>query len=354
MLYVSTTDHRVMYTAQQTMGLPCAADGSPFVPLHLPEYDGEELTELLALPFWECVCRIINRFFPVWLQGERLKELGFADPEAFPVRHKVILARMYDRMTGHYRGMKGKLLELMGCTVSGDSLWPEVAVDIAALFGLYGLLRRSGLISHGGRMNLAVSASGFCLPTAVALAREMGLPVGTCLCVFGGNTMTRELLHRGEVRPEVLHRDGKTTIGDDHSARNMERLILVRLGPDTASRYRKTIGCGGVFTLTPEEHLRLRQGFGLSVVGASRAVSMIPRVYRNASCLLSPHSAMIYSGLMDYRSADGEKGTAVLFAEESPMKWGELVLNAMNIPVESITGQIEALEMKAEKGRKGS
>lgn len=354
MLYVSATDPRAMYTAQQTMGLSCAADGSPFVPLRLPEYDREELTELLALPFLDCVCRVINRFFPVWLRAERLKELGFTDPEAFSVRHKVILVQMYDRKTGHYRGIKAKLLEWMGCRVTGDSTWPGVAVDIGWLFGLYGHLRRKGLLCHGERMNLALSATGFCLPVAVALSREMGLPMGSCLCVCGGNTMPRELLHRGEVRLETLHRDSKTTIRDDNSAWNMERLMLYRLGRDVAVRYEQTVNHGGVFTLTAEEHLYLRQGFGVSVVGAARAMSMIPRVYRNASCLLSPHSAMIYSGLMDYRSADGENGTAVLLAEESPMKWGEAVLKAMNIPVESVTGQIEALELKAAKGRKGS
>ena len=71
MLYVSATNPRALYTAQQTMSLPYAADGSPFVPLRVPEYDQEELAELLALPFLDCVCRVINRFLPVWLPVRR-------------------------------------------------------------------------------------------------------------------------------------------------------------------------------------------------------------------------------------------------------------------------------------------
>ncbi len=352
MLYVSATNPQALYTAQQTMSLPYAADGSPFVPLRVPEYDQEELAELLALPFLDCVCRVINRFLPVWLQAERLRDLGFTDPETLPVRHKVILAQVYDRLTGQYRGIKAKLLKSMGCRVSVDSAWPEVAVDIGLLFGLYGHLRRNRRICHGEEMHLAMSASGFCLPLAAALAREMGLPVGTCLCVCSGNTTPRELLHRGEVRLEARQRDCMTNTLNTDSLRNLERLILFRIGQDAAAHFCQTVDHGGVFALSKEEHLRLRQGFGFSVVDAERAISMIPRVYHNTSCLLSPHSAMIYSGLMDYRAADGEVGTVVLLAEESPMKWGEVVLKAMHIPVESITGQIEALETEAAKGRK--
>ncbi len=354
MLYVSTRDSRATYTAQQTMLRLRADDGGLFVPLRLPEYDRRELAQLMALPFWDCVCSVLNRFFPVRLCPASFGGAELPVPECFSIRHKIIVVPLWDKLTDQFSGLRDRLLTAMGNAVSGDQSWPEMAVDVALLFGIYGLLCRRGAICQGEPVNLAVSAAGFLLPVAAVYARHMGIPVGVCVCVCNENAVPWDLLHRGEAKLDG-ETEGDGSAGREMgSPRNLERLIYARLGQEMTGEYVRTLSRRGLYTLEPEDHLRLRQGLSVSVVGGQRALSMIPRIYRNADCLFSPHSAMIYSGLMDYRATGGESSTTVLLAEESPLRWGEYVLKAMKIPVESVTGQISALEARAAERRKGS
>lgn len=354
MLYVSTRDSHAIYTAQQTMFRLNADDGGLFVPLRLPEYGLDELAQLLKLSFWNCVCQVLNRFFPVRLCPESFGEGELPVPEAFSIRHKILVVPLWDRLTGQFRGMQNRILTAMGSAVAGAQSWPEMAVDVALLFGVYGLLCHCGMIFQGDPVNLAVSAAGFQLPVAAVYARQMGIPIGVCVCVGNENSMLWDLLHRGEAKLDSQS-EGDGSAGQERGApRNLERLVCTRLGPELTGEYVRTLQRRGLYTLEPKNHLQLRQGLSVSMVGGQRALSMIPRIYRNADCLFSPHSAMIYSGLMDYRATGGEGSTTVLLAEESPLRWGECVLKAMRIPVESVTGQISALEARAAERRKGS
>ena len=74
MLYVTTLDRTVTYTAQATLERATGPDGGLFVPMTLPQYDRKGLAALVALPFWECVAEILNQFFPLRLRGCDLQE----------------------------------------------------------------------------------------------------------------------------------------------------------------------------------------------------------------------------------------------------------------------------------------
>ena len=89
------------------------------------------------------------------------------------------------------------------------------------------------------------------------------------------------------------------------------------------------------------------------MVGADRANGLIPRILSTSDYLLSPYSALVYSGLMDYRALAGEGTPALLVAEESPLRWGEEVLTALDMPVENIVGQIDSLQRQAALRRRG-
>ena len=58
MLYVTTLDRTVTYTAQATLERATGPDGGLFVPMTLPQYDRKGLAALVALPFWECVAAV--------------------------------------------------------------------------------------------------------------------------------------------------------------------------------------------------------------------------------------------------------------------------------------------------------
>ena len=97
MLYVTTLDRTVTYTAQATLERATGPDGGLFVPMTLPQYDRKGLAALVALPFWECVAEILNQFFPLRLRGCDLQEPEGVCPEPVYIRYKIAVAELWDR-----------------------------------------------------------------------------------------------------------------------------------------------------------------------------------------------------------------------------------------------------------------
>lgn len=106
MLYVTTLDRTVTYTAQATLERATGPDGGLFVPMTLPQYDRKGLAALVALPFWECVAEILNQFFPLRLRGCDLQEPEGVCPEPVYIRYKIAVAELWDRKTGSFQGLR--------------------------------------------------------------------------------------------------------------------------------------------------------------------------------------------------------------------------------------------------------
>ncbi|MBS5671923.1 MAG: hypothetical protein KHX25_07580, partial [Firmicutes bacterium] len=187
MLYVTTLDRTVTYTAQATLERATGPDGGLFVPMTLPQYDRKGLAALVALPFWECVAEILNQFFPLRLRGCDLQEPEGVCPEPVYIRYKIAVAELWDRKTGSFQGLRCGLCDRLGSKLRSRGNWPFVAVDIALLFGLYGALCRSGWLRLGETVQLAAASGEFTMAVAAWYARRMGLPLGDVICVCNDN-----------------------------------------------------------------------------------------------------------------------------------------------------------------------
>jgi threonine synthase len=77
-------------------------------------------------------------------------------------------------------------------------------------------------------------------------------------------------------------------------------------------------------------------GLYVSVVSSGRVENAIPNVYNSYQYLMTPATALAYSGLMDYRSKTGITRTAVVVCDNSPGSEAETVANIMSIPAETI------------------
>lgn len=351
MLYVTTLNSALSYTAQETLEQTEAPDGGLFCPLKLPEYGKQELTDLVLQPFPDCVAQVLNRFFPLHLRGKDLisEEL----PGFVCIRHKIIVAELWSRKTGSFAGYVEALCAKLGTKTNEVGSWPQIAVRMAMLFGLYGELCRGGWLQPGECVNVALASGEFQMPAAVSHARQMGLPLGTAVCVCNENGRLWELLHRGETRLDTRAQTTALPLLDVGLPRNLERLISLRLGHQAAAQFAEIRNRRGIFTLNEVQLETLREGFSVSVVGSDRGRGLVPRIYQNAHYLLSPYTALVYSGLMDFRAMGGEGMPTLLLAEESPLRWGEDVLQALKIPVENLVSQIGQLESQAAVRRKG-
>lgn len=343
MLYVTTRDAETVYTAQTTMDSVTAPDGGLFVPMQLPFFDARTICRFVQMPFWDCVCEILNQFFPLSLRGSILSDTCGPVMELHQIKYKITVAELWNQRIGCCGEIVENLLLHMGCKARQPEAWPVVAIHTAVLFGLYGVLCRNGSLTPGEKMPLAVACGELELVNAVGYASQMGLPAGNVVCVCGENSMLWELLHKGETRLEWGRAAGE---GATQGAipQNLERLIACRLGTSAVETYQGILRRRGVYALRAGERTALKAGISVSVVSLSRTETTIRQVYKNARYLLSPHTAAIYSGLMDFRALEAEGSPVVLLAEESPMRWGKAVLRALKLPVRSVTEQIEALQ----------
>ncbi len=353
MLYVTTLDRTVTYTAQATLERATGPEGGLFVPMTLPQYDRKGLAAVLALPFWDCVASILNQFFPLRLQGSSLQGTEGVLPEPVYIRYKIAVAELWDRKTGSFQGLRSDLCDRLGSKLRSRGNWPFVAVDIALLFGLYGAACRSGWLRRGEPVQLAMASGEFTMPVAAWYARRMGLPLGDVICVCNENSAPGERLHRGELRLSSDCASTRLPLLDIGLPCNLERLVSQTLGTHTAELYGAVRSRRGTFSLNPEQQASLRAGFSVSVVSADRPGALIPRIFSTSDYLLSPYGALVYGGLMDYRALTGEGAPALLLAEESPLRWGEEVLTALGKPAENIVGQIDGLEREAALRRRG-
>ncbi len=347
MLYVTTKSEKITYTAPSVMENATAPDGGLFVPMKLPRYDGAALGEAMKLPFWDCVAEILNRFFPLRLRGCDLSTPELMEPELITMPYKIDLAQLWSKTKGNYRAYREAILTRMGCRTSQPESWCVVAADIGMLFALYGKLCRLGILKLGEPINPVMASVQLSFASAVMYAGEMGLPVGETVLVCNENGLPWELLHRGEVRLDGEVTSTQLPLLDVAIPSNLERLIFCKLGEEGLLSYEKAKERRGIYALTPEEQDLLRGNFSVSVVGSGRGEVLLPRIYKNSHCLLSPYTALVYGGLMDHRSRQSEGLRALLLAEESPMQWGEAVLKALRTPVQSVTAQIAALEREA-------
>lgn len=355
MLYVTTASPGAYHTAQYVLCHGRSREGELFVPLRLPRFDREELEKMVKLSFWDCVAGVMNLFFPLRLKGEDFASIpALQEPELDSMRYKVDMVGLWSNTKGSSGDFFAAMSEACGCPSPEPGSWISVAVRVALLFGLYGKLRREGRLPAGELMRPAMVSGELDLASAVLYAGEMGLPMGTALCVCNENGLPWELFHRGEARL-----DGETASTvlprlDVSIPVNLERFISLRLGWEEARRYRLVLERRRLYALTEEQAAVLRRGFAFVVTGAARGSMMIPRIYKNDGLLLSPYTAFLYSGLTDYRSREGEGAGAQLLGEESPMRCAGAVLAALGIPAESVTAQLQELEQRAAQKRRGS
>ena len=111
----------------------------------------------------------------------------------------------------------------------------------------------------------------------------------------------------------------------------LELLIHDRMEWDDVEKFVELAKKGGTWYLSAEEHRHLRQGISAAVVGDSRIRLAIPNLYKTNGYILCPYSALVYTGLMDYRSHPGKRRAALMLTEYDPRQSRETVIRALAI-----------------------
>lgn len=335
MLYVTTRIERDAFTAHRALTENRGPLGGFYLPMRLPRYDEARVLEMGEKSFSRNMADVINALF-----GTELDSWGV---EFAIGRYPVKLVRLSGRETvvetWHNplwrferlaRGIE-KAIRQSDQISQTPSDWLMIASRIAVLFGVFGDLIHAGEVSFDKPMDVAVPSGNFSAVMSAWYAREWGLPIGNIICCCNENGSLWNLLHKGEIRTDAVAVRTNTPDCDYTVPPDLERLIFSTLGPAETRRFCETCRRGGTFYLEQYQTERLRKGIHVSVVGSGRMESAIPQLYKTCGYIADPCTALVHSGLTDYRSRTGEGRAALILSEESPAYSLETVARCLGI-----------------------
>ena len=335
MLYVTTRNKHDVYTAHRTLNQERTGDGGLFVPFKMPEFSPEEIGALAGSSFGQNVAEVLNLFFGTKLTGWDVDvTVGRSPVKLRPMSQRILAGELWHNLDGTF----DRFVENMAARIHPDGEyigkpvnWLQVSVRIAVLFGLFGELIRTGQLTPGKKMDVAVATGSFEAPMAVWYARQMGLPIGTIVCGCNENGAVWDLLHHGEVDTGITAVSTTTPEADFAIAPDLERLICGTIGQDEVMSFWWSCTEGMVYAPNEENYRLLRQGMFAAVVSKARVESILPSVYRTNRYVLDLYAALAYGALLDYRSRTGTAATALLLTEKSPLCNACAVCSAMGI-----------------------
>ena len=322
MLYVTTRNTGEQYPALRTLGQEKGPDGGAYVPFCLPVFEREEVEALKDKSFGATVALVLNKLFLPRLDGVELDfALGRKPVKLTEMNHRIAVAELWHNIHWKFDWVIEELIQRLRTEsqqMQPVTEWARLAVYIAALFGIYGQLLRSGAVTTEQELDVAAVSGDFTMPMAAWYAREMGMPIGKVICC-DERSGTWDLLHHGQVRTA------------DPLPWGFERLIFGRLGEEETGRYVAVCKRGGVYAPAEEDLEKLQRGMFASVVSARRTARTIANVYSTNGYLMGPEAAMAYAGLQDYRATAGESRLALLLARRKPKDDLEAVAAAIGM-----------------------
>ena len=334
MLYATTRSKVATYTAQRALKEERAPDGGFYIPTRFPFYDRDSLLALLKEPAPEIVARILNEFFRTDIG--RL-DVEFALGRRFfgirDISHRIFIGELWRNLDGSFDSLCRRLTQRVSLEAGTDhpGTWMRISCRIALLFAIFAELYRKEQAAWFEQLDVAVLTGDFEGAFAVYAARKMGLPIGEIICCCNENSGVWDLINRGQIKLSSKVVPTMTPKCDMVVPQALELLIRDKLEWDDVEEFLEQQKKAGTYYLSPEEFRHFRYGISASVVGESRVRLAIPNLYNTNGYILCPYSALVYTGLMDYRSHPGPRRAALMLSEFDPRENIQTVIRALAI-----------------------
>lgn len=330
MLYVTTRNHKDAVTVHSVLTRNKSDDGSLFVPQQFPKMTEQEVSRLASLSFGDCVAQMLNLFFPVNLTGWDVDfALGRYPIRLEPLAHRIIMAETWHNPDWNYARMEQNLRQLLQSEAVFPGNFVSIAIRMAVLAGILG----NRDILGRGPVDIAVITGDFTLPISAWYLRKMGFPVGNIICCCNENNQFWNLLCNGQMHTGEVSVSTPVPEADVTLPINLERLVAECAGISEVERFVSCCQTGCVYSVSDGMLQQLRNGLSASVVSSNRVETTIPNVYQTHQYILSPGSALAYSGLLDYRAKTGITRFSIVICDSSPACTAEIVAKVMDIPV---------------------
>ena len=337
MLYATTRNHLDAFTVAHVLRRNSGVDGGLYVPLNFPKLSVPEINRLSGMTFGQCVAELLNLFFSAGLTGW---DVDFSIGR-YPVRmeqlaHRIFMAETWHNPDWQYRRLERNLMELLHAEEVVTGSWVSVAVRMAVLAGIF---TTPGLQDMGS-IDISVVSGDFTLPISAWYLRKMGFPIGNIICCCNENNQFWDLICNGQMRTNATSLTTIVPEADVTLPVNLERLIADCGGTPETERYLDCCRRGAVFSVSDSMLQQLRQGLYAGVCSSMRVETTIPNVYKTHGYVLSPSSALAYSGLLDYRAKSGSLKPGIVLCDQSPLCVLETLASIMDIPAVELKNKI--------------
>ena len=322
MLYVTTRIKQDAFTANRALSESRGPEGGFFVPMRLPRMEAPQVAALGEKSFSQNAADVLNALFGTELDSWAVEfAIGRYPVKLVRIESRTTVAETWHNPIWRFerlvRGVE-KAIRQSDQISKEPSDWLVIAARIAVLFGIFGDLIRDGSVSTANPMDIAVPSGNFSACAAAWYARQWGLPIGNIVVCCNENGGVWNLFNKGEIRTDAVAVKTATPDCDYTVPTDLERLIYGALGADETKRFCEACRRGGTYYLRPEQVKVLRKGIYVSVVSQKRLESTIPQLYQVSGYLPDPYTALVYSGLIDYRSRTAEGKNVLILSDESP------------------------------------
>jgi len=334
-LYVTTRIGEDVFTSHRALTENRGPEGGFYVPMRLPAMDEDQIAALADSTFSQNVAGVLNLFFGTDLDGRGVElAIGKNPVKMVALNARIAVAKAWNNPVFRFDRLVNGLEKAIRQSDHINKIpsdWLMIAARIAVLFGTYGLFLQNRMLQKGQKFDVALPSGDLSALMAAWYAKKMGLPVGTIVCCCNENNGMWHLLHKGELRTDVLALSTHTPHCDFTIPADLERLIFSVLGHGEVRRFCEIMRTGGTYSPEPEALERLREGIHVSVVSGKRMASTIPNLYKTTGFLSDPYTALTYSGLIDYRASGGVSRQALIISEESPLFSLQFVAQCMDM-----------------------
>ena len=307
MLYLSTRNKADSFTAHKVLRSAAAPDGGMFMPMQIPVQDDFALDQFERMSFGETVATVINLFFGTGLTGWDVDfTVGRQAVELAAMGHKVSVAECWHNPAGSREYLVQRLYNLtLGDPLNTckPNLWFYCVVNIATLFGVYGMFCRRDVYTF----DIAVDAADLQMLFAVRYAQRMGLPVRkVILGCLDGDGLWNFLTH------------GDFTAAKKERNIGFEALLWLAFGYKEVERYHASLEKKATYSLHPLALDSFRKDLFATVVGDNRAENVMENTWKTNAYQLENDTARAFGALLNYRAKTGENKTTLMFAKHAP------------------------------------
>lgn len=303
MLYVSTRNFNDSYTAHRAFREERTPNGGLYVPMRLPVFSQDALSELKNQTCGETIAQLLNLFSGLHISAWDVEcAIGRDSVRLQPVNQRVLIAEMWRNPEGNFTYLLSSLYALLLGKNGANDLpigWPRIAIEVAVLFGVYSAMDCGAEQSF----DVATAVDDMSTMTAVSYAKSMGLPVNLIICACSEDNIVWDLTSKGAFSTRT------------EQPAYWEFFIYSLFGQNAVLDYLDVCDKKAPYCIDEEGTAVINNSSYAAVVSNSRIDSIISGIYSTSQCLIDPSTALAYGSLQDYRSQTGISKDTVILAK---------------------------------------